>query len=146
MIRSMRNRFPRYAIQLYDRFRSWMHGAQLFPQKAKPKELSTFKRNKKGDKYTAVSTPGVYLCISGQTKWGCAFEFASIIDEKLKGVVESVDEKLMGSDTWTEKQLLVFRWYGISCRDENPYYFAAIGNEDPRFCRRQLCVCAEVHS
>lgn len=89
MIRSMRNRFPdmQFSCTIGFGADAW---SQLFPQKAKPKELSTFKEIK-GDKYTAVSTPGDILLHIRARQMGLCFEFASIIDEKLKGVVESVD-------------------------------------------------------
>lgn len=131
MIRSMRNRFPdmQFSCTIGFGADAW---SQLFPKKAKPKELSTFKEIK-GDKYTAVSTPGDILLHIRARQMGLCFEFASIIDEKLKGVVESVDEThgfrymdgkaIIGFVDGTESPAV----------DENPYYFAAIGNEDPDF-------------
>ena len=62
---------------------------------------------------------------------GLCFEFASIIDEKLKGVVDSIDEThgfrymdgkaIIGFVDGTENPAV----------DENPYHFAVIGDEDP---------------
>ena len=64
---------------------------------------------------------------------GLCFEFASIIDEKLKGVVDSIDEThgfrymdgkaIIGFVDGTENPAV----------DENPYHFAVIGDEDPDF-------------
>ena len=65
--------------------------SRLFPELDKPKELSTFEEIK-GDKYIAVSTPGDLLLHIRAKQMGLCFEFASIIDEKLKGVAESIDE------------------------------------------------------
>ena len=64
---------------------------QLFTEQGNPKELKTFETIK-GAKYTAVSTPGDILLHIRAKQMGLCFEFASIIDEKLKGVVDSIDE------------------------------------------------------
>ena len=68
-----------------------MRGRGFSPDKGKPKELSTFSEIK-GEKYTAVSTPGDLLFHIRAKQMGLCFEFASILDEKLKGAVVSVDE------------------------------------------------------
>ena len=59
MIRSMRNRFPdtQFSCTMGFGADAW---TRLFPDKGKPKELSTFSEIK-GEKYTAVSTPGDLL-------------------------------------------------------------------------------------
>ena len=64
---------------------------------------------------------------------GLCFEFASIIDEKLQGVVEPVDEThgfrymdgkaIIGFVDGTENPAV----------DENPYHFAVVGEEDADF-------------
>lgn len=64
---------------------------------------------------------------------GLCFEFASIIDQKLRGVVESIDEThgfryrdgkaIIGFVDGTENPAV----------DEDPYRFAVIGDEDPEF-------------
>lgn len=87
----------------------------------------------KGNKYTAVSTLGDLLFHIRSSQMGLCFEFASIIDEKLRGVVESVDEThgfryldgkaIIGFVDGTENPAV----------DENPYLFAVIGEEDPNF-------------
>lgn len=109
MIRSMRNRFPdmQFSCTMGFGADAW---TRLFPDKGKPKELSTFSEIK-GEK----------------------FEFASILDEKLKGAVVSVDEThgfrymdgkaIIGFVDGTENPAV----------DENPYHFAVIGEEDADF-------------
>jgi putative iron-dependent peroxidase len=114
---------------LYDRIRTWK---QLFPEQGNPKELKTFETIK-GAKYIAVSTPGDILLHIRAKQMGLCFEFASIIDEKLKGVVDSIDEThgfrymdgkaIIGFVDGTENPAV----------DENPYHFAVIGDEDPDF-------------
>ena len=105
---------------------------QLFPEQGNPQELKTFETIK-GAKYTAVSTPGDILLHIRAKQMGLCFEFASIIDEKLKGVVDSIDEThgfrymdgkaIIGFVDGTENPAV----------DENPYHFAVIGDEDPDF-------------
>ena len=102
------------------------------PEQGNPKELKTFETIK-GAKYTAVSTPGDILLHIRAKQMGLCFEFASIIDEKLKGVVDSIDEThgfrymdgkaIIGFVDGTENPAV----------DENPYHFAVIGDEDPDF-------------
>ena len=84
MIRSMRNRFPdmQFSCTMGFGADAW---TRLFPDKGKPKELSTFSEIK-GEKYTAVSTPGDLLFHIRAKQMGLCFEFASILDEKLKGL------------------------------------------------------------
>lgn len=105
---------------------------QFFPEQGNPKELKTFETIK-GAKYIAVSTPGDILLHIRAKQMGLCFEFASIIDEKLKGVVDSIDEThgfrymdgkaIIGFVDGTENPAV----------DENPYHFAVIGDEDPDF-------------
>ena len=109
-----------------------MPGNNFFPEQDIPKELKTFETIK-GAKYTAVSTPGDILLHIRAKQMGLCFEFASIIDEKLKGVVDSIDEThgfrymdgkaIIGFVDGTENPAV----------DENPYHFAVIGDEDPDF-------------
>lgn len=131
LIRSMRNRFPdaqfsstiSFSANVWDR---------IFPGKGKTKELETFKEIR-GSKYTAVSTPGDILFHIRARQMGLCYEFASIIDEKLKGAVEAIDEThgfrymdgkaIIGFVDGTESPAV----------DENPYHFAVVGEEDPDF-------------
>lgn len=131
MIRSMHNRFPDMQFSSIMGFGAdaWN---RFFPEHNKPKELSPFQEIK-GAKHTAVSTPGdLFFHIRAKQMGGC-FEFASIIDEKLKGVVEPIDEthgfryldgkSIIGFVDGTENPAV----------DENPYHFAVVGAEDPEF-------------
>ena len=131
LIRSMRNRFPdsQFSCTMGFGADAWK---RLFPNENKPKELETFQEIK-GDKYTAVSTPGDILFHIRGKQMGLCFEFASIIDQKLKGVVESLDEThgfryrdgraIIGFVDGTENPDV----------DESRYKFGLIGDEDPEF-------------
>lgn len=131
LIRSMRNRFPdsQFSCTMGFGATAWRH---LYPKENIPKELDTFQEIK-GDKYTAVSTPGdLFFHIRGK-EMGLCFEFASIIDQKLEGVVESLDEThgfryrdgraIIGFVDGTENPDV----------DESRYKFGLIGDEDPEF-------------
>ena len=131
LIRSRNNRFPDMDFKCVIGFGSeaW---DRLFPSYGKPKELETFKEIK-GDKHTAVSTPGDLLFHIRAKQMGLCFEFAALIDEKLDGVVEPIDEthgfrfldgkSIIGFVDGTENP-------GV---DGNPYSFAVIGDEDAAF-------------
>lgn len=131
LIRSMRNRFPDMQFSCVIGFGAdaW---SRLFPERDKPKELTTFKEIK-GEKHTAVSTPGDLFFHIRAKQMGLCFEFASIIDQKLEGVVEAIDEthgfkymdgkSIIGFVDGTENPAV----------DENPYHFAVIGDEDSKF-------------
>lgn len=90
IVKSMKNRFPSLDISAVFGFGSnaW---DMLFSNLDKPKELTIFKEIK-GDKYTAVSTDGDLFFHIRAKKMDVCFEIASLIHEKLDGVVESVDE------------------------------------------------------
>ena len=65
--------------------------SRLFPGTGKPKELKTFEEIKRREAYGSFY-PGDLLFHIRAKQMGLCFEFASIIDEKLQGVVEPVDE------------------------------------------------------
>ena len=65
---------------------------RFFPEQGNPKEFANPFEEIKGVKLTAVSTPGDLLFHIRCKQMGLCFEFASIIDQKLRGVVESIDE------------------------------------------------------
>lgn len=131
MIRSMRNRFPNMQFSSTIGFGADAWG-RLFPHEGRPKELNTFQEIK-GNKSIAVSTPGDMLLHIRAKQMGLCFEFASIIDEKLKGVAESIDET-HGFRYMDGKSIIGFvdgtESPGV---DENPYHFAVVGDEDPEF-------------
>lgn len=131
LIRSMHNRYPgmEFSVTMGFGADAW---TRFFPDKGKPKELETFKEIK-GEKHIAVSTPGDLLFHIRAKQMGLCFEFASIIDQKLDGVAESIDEThgfrfhdgraIIGFVDGTENPLV----------DEDPGHFALIGSEDKAF-------------
>mgnify|MGYP002750084820 FL=1 len=131
LIRSMRNRYPdmQFSCTIGFGADAWK---RFFPEQGNPKELQPFEEIK-GVKLTAVSTPGDLLFHIRCKQMGLCFEFASIIDQKLRGVVESIDEThgfryrdgkaIIGFVDGTENPAV----------DENPYHFAVIGEEDADF-------------
>lgn len=131
LIRSMRNRFPDMQFSCVMGFGAdaW---SLLFPERHKPRELSTFKEIK-GEKHTAVSTPGDLFFHIRARQMGLCYEFASIIDEKLKGVVEAIDET-HGFRYMDGKSIIGFvDGTEVPAVDENPYHFAVVGDEDAEF-------------
>ncbi len=68
-----------------------MLGNVSFRSKETPKNCNRLKRSKELS-LQAVSTPGDLLFHIRCKQMGLCFEFASIIDQKLRGVVESIDE------------------------------------------------------
>ena len=131
LIRSMLNRFPDGAFSAVIGFgaEAWK---TYFSELGTPKELTPFEEIK-GDKYTAVSTPGDLFFHIRANEMGLCHEFASIIDMKLSGVVESVDEThgfryldgkaIIGFVDGTENPSI----------DLDPYFFGVIGENDKEF-------------
>lgn len=131
LIRSMQNRFPEGGFSAVVGF-----GAEAwkiyFSDLGTPRELSPFEEIK-GDKFTAVSTPGDLFFHIRANDMGLCHEFASIIDDKLTGVVESIDEThgfryldgkaIIGFVDGTENPAI----------DLDPYFFGVIGEEDHQF-------------
>lgn len=131
LIRSMRNRFPDLEFSCVIGFgpEAWQ---RLFPSMNKPKELEPFIEIK-GDKYTAVSTPGDLFFHIRAKRMGACFEMASIIEQKLKGVVASIDE-VHGFRYFDGKSIIGFvDGTENPAIDEDPYHFAVIGEEDVEF-------------
>ncbi len=131
MIRSMQNRFQESQFSAVMGFGAdaWN---KLFPEQGKPKELEVFQEIK-GDKYTAVSTPGDLFFHIRAKQMGLCFEFASHLDTKLKDAVECVDET-HGFRYMDGKSII-----GFVDGTENPAIdadavdFGVIGDEDPDF-------------
>lgn len=84
MIRSMRNRFPdmQFSCTMGFGADAW---TRLFPDKGKPKELSTFSEIK-GEKYTAVSTPGDLLFHIRAKQMGLCSSLLLSLMRSLKGL------------------------------------------------------------
>lgn len=131
LLRSIRNRFPEWQVSGVMGFGAEAWG-RLFPGRPRPKELETFKAIE-GSRYTAPSTPGdlFFHIRAGQT--GACFELASILDQRLKGVVVPIDE-VHGFRYFDGRAILGFvDGTENPAVDENPYDFAVIGAEDARF-------------
>ena len=98
-----------------------------FPGKGKAERTENFRRDQRR-KHTAVSTRATYCFISVQNRWGYVLSFASIIDEKLQGVVEPVDET-HGFRYMDRQKPLSALLDGTEnpAVDENPYHFAVVG-------------------
>jgi putative iron-dependent peroxidase len=131
MIRSMRNRFPEQGISCVMGFGANVWN-KLFPEQPRPKELNVFEEIK-GDKHTAVSTPGdLFFHIRGKSMAVC-HELSAIIGNALDGVVTPIDEvhgfryfdgrAIIGFVDGTENPAV----------DEDPCHFAVIGDEDKVF-------------
>ena len=90
LVRSLKGRYPEDEISAVMGFGSFAWD-RLFSDTSKPKELSAFQEIK-GEKHTAVSTKGdLFFHIRAKRMAEC-FELASIIQNKLDGVVVSIDE------------------------------------------------------
>ncbi|WP_333804955.1 Dyp-type peroxidase [Sulfurospirillum sp.] len=90
IVRSMKGRYPELEISGVMGFGSnaW---DMLFSDFDKPKELCNFEEIK-GDKHTAVSTKGdLFFHIRAKRVAAC-LEIATIINEKLQGAVQPLDE------------------------------------------------------
>ena len=132
MIRSIQNRFPDGGFSAVIGFgaNAWI---TYFDTLGTPLELSPFEEIK-GNKHTAVSTTGDLFFHIRANEMGLCYEFASIIDLRLNGVVKSVDEthgfryldgrSIIGFADGSEDPLI----------DLDPNYFGVIGNQDPAFC------------
>lgn len=131
IMRSAKNRFSYENISCVMGFGAdmWSKHFKDFPR---PKELNVFEEIK-GEKHTAVSTPGdLLLHIRGKSIAIC-YELLSIINDSLEGVVNSIDEvhgfryfdgrAIIGFVDGTENPAV----------DEDPWDYAVIGDEDKTF-------------
>lgn len=130
IVRSMRNRFPAYELSCVMGFGATAWG-RLFPEQPYPKELAEFKEIK-GDKYTAVSTPGdLFFHIRGKRMDGC-YEIASMIGAKLGKAVEHIDE-VHGFRYFDGRAIIGFVDGTENPEGDDRSAFAAIGDEDEHF-------------
>lgn len=128
LTRSMQNRYPDENFNAVMAFgaEAW---SKYFPQMPVPKQLKTFEEIK-GDRYTAVSTPGDLFFHIRSNEMGICYEFAAFLDDKLRGAVESIDEThgfryrdgrdVIGFVDGTENPAI----------DREALEFAVIGDED----------------
>ncbi len=130
IVRSMRNRFPQNQISAIMGFgaNAW---SKLFPTMAKPKELTVFQEIK-GEKYTAVSTPGDLFFHIRSIKTADCVEIGSIISNALYGVVESIDE-VHGFRYFDGRSIIGFVDGTENPEQEKAYKAAIIGDEDADF-------------
>ena len=128
--RSMRNRFPDLEVSTVIGFgaSAW---TRLFPDAGTPQELELFKEIR-GDKHTAVSTPGDIFFHIRASRPDVCFELGSIFREALGDSVVHVDE-VHGFRYFDSRAII-----GFVDGTENPgsadaASFAVIGEEDESF-------------
>ena len=129
IIRSMRNRFPEQEISGVMGFgaQAW---SKLFPGQPKPKELATFEEIK-GEKYTAVSTPGDLFFHIRSKKQDSCYEIARLISDALQEVTVAVDE-VQGFRYFDGRAIIGFV-DGTENPDFDTYKYAVIGDNEPDF-------------
>ena len=129
IIRSMRNRFPGHEISGVMGFgaEAW---SRLFPEQDMPGELTPFQEIR-GDKHTAVSTPGDLFFHIRSKKPDTCYEIARLVSDALRQAAEAIDE-VHGFRYFDGRAII-----GFVDGTENPDFdtckYAVIGDEDPRF-------------
>ena len=129
IIRSMRNRFPEQEISGVMGFGAEVWG-KLFPEQPKPKELATFEEIK-GEKHTAVSTPGDLFFHIRSKKQDSCYEIARLISNALQEVTVAVDE-VQGFRYFDGRAIIGFV-DGTENPDFDTYKYAVIGDDEPDF-------------
>ena len=129
IIRSMRNRFPEHDISGVMGFgaEAWTF---LFPDMPIPKELVLFKEIK-GEKHTAVSTPGDLFFHIRSKKQDTCYEISRLISNTLEDATVAVDE-VHGFRYFDGRAII-----GFVDGTENPDFdtskYAVIGEYEPDF-------------
>ena len=129
IIRSMRNRFPEHDISGVMGFgaEAWTF---LFPDMPVPKELMPFKEIK-GEKHTAVSTPGDLFFHIRSKKQDTCYEISRLISNALGDATVAVDE-VHGFRYFDGRAII-----GFVDGTENPDFdtnkYAVIGDDEPDF-------------
>ena len=129
IIRSMRNRFPEQEISGVMGFGAdaW---CKLFPKQSRPQELIPFEEIK-GDKYTAVSTPGDLFFHIRSKKPDTCYEIARLISDALQEATTAIDE-VHGFRYFDGRAII-----GFVDGTENPDFdtcrYAVIGDNEPDF-------------
>ena len=130
IVRSMKNRLPESEASAIMGFGAGAWG-KLFPELSHPKELEVFKEIK-GEKHTAISTPGdIFFHIRAKRADVC-YELASIISHTLRGVTKHVDE-VHGFRYFDGRAIIGFVDGTENPEDDDAYGYATIGDEDPFF-------------
>ena len=130
IVKSMRNRFPDAEVSAVMGFgaEAW---AKLFSNFPHPDELDIFKEIK-GEKYTAVSTPGdLFFHIRSKRRDVC-YEVASIISNALDGVTEFIDE-VHGFRYFDGRAIIGFVDGTENPDSDEAYNYATVGDENPFF-------------
>ena len=129
VIRSMRNRFPEQEISGVMGFGAcaW---SKLFSGLTKPEELIPFEEIR-GDKYTAVSTPGDLFFHIRSKKPDVCYEIARLVSDALQGVTTAIDE-VQGFRYFDGRAIIGFV-DGTENPDFDTYQYAVIGDNEPEF-------------
>ena len=130
LVKSMRNRFPEAEASAVVGFgaEAW---PRLFPELPRPAELETF-REIKGEKHTAVSTPGdLFFHIRAKRKDVC-YELASLVSNALQGAVKHIDE-VHGFRYFDGRAIIGFVDGTENPDSDEACDYATVGNEDPFF-------------
>jgi len=129
IIRSIRNRFPEQEISGVMGFgaKAW---SVLFPEQAYPEELAPFEEIK-GEKHTAVSTPGDLFFHIRSKKPDTCYEIAQLISNTIQDVTIAIDE-VHGFRYFDGRAII-----GFVDGTENPDFetdkYAMIGDDKPDF-------------
>ena len=129
IIRSMRNRFPEQEISGVMGFGAKAWGA-LFPAQAYPVELVPFEEIK-GEKHTAVSTPGDLFFHIRSKKPDICYEIAQLISHAIQDVTTAIDE-VHGFQYFDGRAIIGFV-DGTENPDFEPDKYAMIGDDEPDF-------------
>ena len=130
IVRSMRNRLPEAEVSAIIGFGAdaW---TTLFPDLRRPKELSIFEEIK-GEKHTAVSTPGDLFFHIRAKRADVCYELASIVSNSLQGATEHIDE-VHGFRYFDGRAIIGFVDGTENPDSDEAYDYATIGDEDPYF-------------
>ena len=129
IIRSMRNRFPEQEISGVMGFGAKAWGI-LFPAQAYPVELVPFEEIK-GEKHTAVSTPGDLFFHIRSKKPDICYEIAQLISHAIQDVTTAIDE-VHGFRYFDGRAIIGFV-DGTENPDFEPDKYAMIGDDEPDF-------------
>jgi putative iron-dependent peroxidase len=130
IVRSMRNRFPDLEISCVMGFGSDAWG-KLFPEQPRPKELAVFQEIR-GDKHTAVSTPGDLFFHIRAKRMDACYEVAAMISDALNGATSHIDE-VHGFRYLDSRAIIGFVDGTENPENDDRRAFAVIENEDAYF-------------
>jgi putative iron-dependent peroxidase len=130
IVKSMRNRFPDQEISCVIGFgaKAW---DKLFPEQPVPAELEVFKEIK-GEKHTAVSTPGDLFFHIRAKRMDLCYEVASMLGGVLEGVTDPLDE-VHGFRYMDSRAIIGFVDGTENPENEERRAFATISDEDGHF-------------